>query len=113
MTLEEMKTILENNGYRVIKIGGQAKWAQDVWAELWQYAGTKIFKKDSIYDNGILNESRMAYFRDYVRRNVKKKYGYAALGKIPPEMIAEISEYMIKIGIERIDQLAILTIEES
>lgn len=109
MTLEEMKTILENNGYRVIKIGGQAKWAQDVWAELWRYAESKVFKKTWIYDDGILNENRMAYFRDYVRRNVKKNYGYDALGKIPQEMIPEISEYMVKIGKERMDQL---TIEE-
>lgn len=114
MTLEEMKTELENNGYRVIKIGGQAKWAQDVWAELWRYAGSKVFKEPSIHDDsgqvgayGVLNESRMAYFRDYVRRNIKKKYGYGALGAIPPEMIPEISEYMVKIGIERMDQLTI------
>lgn len=108
MTLEEMKTELENNGYRVIKIGGQAEWAQDVWAELWRYATSKVFKKTSIYnDDGILNESKMAYFRDYVRRNVKKKYGYDALGKIPQEMIPEISEYMVEIGIERMDQLTI------
>ena len=107
MTLEEMKTELENNGYKVIKIGGQAKWTKDVWSKLWRHARSKVFKKDSIYDNGMLNKFRMAYFKDYVRRNVKKKYGYSALGTIPPEMIPEISEYMVEIGIERIDQLTI------
>jgi hypothetical protein len=108
MTLEEMKTELENNGYRVIKIGGQAKWAQDVWSKLWRHASNKLFEKQSMFDHGTIgSNNRMEYFRNYVRQNVKKKYGYGALGNIPPEMIPEIAEYMVKIGIERIDQLAI------
>ena len=106
MTLEEMKTELEKNGYRVIKIGGQAKWAQTVWKALWRYSSTKIFPKQGIFDNGTIScGGRMERVRNYVRQQVKKKYGYASLGIIPEDMISEVVSFMVKIGIEKIDQM--------
>jgi len=94
MTLEEMKTILEQNSYSVKKLKKDVSWTSVGWIEVWDYI--------RISDPNVYRELR-DYDKDAIRNHVKHRlrscYGYTAYSKVPDDKIDEMMAFIVNEGI--------------